>query len=222
VGPREEAVSGRLKINLVDRADFERYRDTGLGQSGMFVPSTDPSIGDRVVVEVIFQNGPRILLLGVVKWRRATGDQRTRAGVGVEFSPSESAKVSYLNGYVRGGLLDVREKRRLPIRLKVAYAAPRGRRLNFTRDLNEESAFVRTAEQLPLGTAVPLMVYPPGGDFRPLEVNGEVARQSDGSDRGVGVVFRFADDAAREVWHKFIARLEGEYFAGKLDDDALL
>ncbi len=50
---------------------------------------------------------------------------------------------------------------------------------------------VRTAppEQLPIGSALPLLVYPPGGDFRPLEVSGEVARQSDGSDRGVGVVF---------------------------------
>lgn len=215
-------MSGRLKINLVDRSDFERYRDAGLGQGGLFVPSTEPAIGERVVVEVIFQNGPRILLLGVVKWRRSAGDARTRAGVGVEFSASESAKVSYLQGYVRGGLLDVREKRRLPIRLKVAYAAPRGRRLNFTRDLNEESAFVRTAEQLPIGTAVPLMVYPPGGDFRPIEVSGEVARQSDGSDRGVGLLFRFPDDAAREAWNRFIARLESEYFAGKLDDEALL
>jgi hypothetical protein len=127
-----------------------------------------------------------------------------------------------LHGYVRGGLLDVRERRRLPIRLKVAYSAPRGRRLNFTRDLNEEGAFVRTAEQLTLGGIVPLLVYPPGGDFRPLEVNGEVTRQSDGHDRGVGLIFRFSDEGARDHWHRFISRLESDYLAGKLDDDALL
>ena len=130
--------------------------------------------------------------------------------------------MNYLLGYVRGGLLDVRERRRLPLRLKVAYTAPRGRRLNFTRDLNEEGAFVRTAEQLPVGSTVPLLVYPPGGDFKPIEVAGEVTRQSEGADRGVGLQFRFADEAARDLWQRFIARLETDYLEGKLDDDALL
>ena len=215
-------MSGRLKLHLVERNDFQRYQDPSLGAGGLFVPNVDPAVGERVVVEVIFQGGPRLLLHGTVKWRRATGDARARPGVGVEFAASESSKINYLHGYVRGGLLDVRERRRLPIRLKVAYSAPRGRRLNFTRDLNEEGAFVRTAEQLAMGSVVPLLVYPPGGDFRPLEIAGEVARQADGNDRGVGVVFRFPDESAREHWQKFIARLEADYLEGKLGDEALL
>jgi len=215
-------VGGRLKIHLVERSDFARYQDASLGAGGLFVPSTEPAVGSRVLVEVLFQGGPRVLLHGTVKWRRATGDARARAGVGVEFAATETSKINYLHGYVRGGLLDVRERRRLPIRLKVAYSAPRGRRLNFTRDLNEEGAFVRTAEQLTIGTTVPLLIYPPGGDFRPLEVSGDVARQADGSDRGVGVLFRFPDEPTRDHWHKFIARLEADYLEGKLDDDALL
>ncbi len=215
-------MGGRLKIHIVERNDFQRYQDASLGPSGLFVPTVEAQVGDRVVVEVIFQGGPRVLLLGTVKWRRATGDARARAGVGVEFQPSENAKINYVHGYVRGGLLDVREKRRLPLRLKVAYSAPRGRRLNFTRDLNEEGAFVRTAEHLQIGVTVPLLIYPPGGDFRPLEISGEVARQSDGGDRGVGVVFRFPDEHARELWQRFIVRLEADYLEGKLDDDALL
>jgi hypothetical protein len=116
----------------------------------------------------------------------------------------------------------MRERRRLPLRLKVAYSTPRGRRLNFTRDLNEEGIFVRTAEQLPLGSTVPLLVYPPGGDYKPLEVSGEVIRQSEGNDRGVCVMFRFGDESARDSWHKFVARLETEYLEGRLTDDALL
>ncbi len=215
-------MGGRLKLNLVERSDFQRYQDPSLGAGGLFVPSVEHGVGDRVLVEVIFQGGPRLLLHGTVKWRRTTGDARARAGVGVEFAASESSKINYLHGYVRGGLLDVRERRRLPIRLKVAYTAPRGRRLNFTRDLNEEGAFVRTAEQLPVASIVPLLIYPPGGDFRPLEVSGEVARQSDGNDRGVGVIFRFPDEALRERWHRFIALLENDYLEGKLGDEALL
>ncbi len=215
-------MGGRLKLHLVERADFSRYQDASLGAIGLFVPSIEPNVGERVVVEVIFQSGPRLLLHGTVKWRRTTGDARARAGVGVEFAMSEAAKLNYLHGYVRGGLLDVRERRRLPIRLKVAYTAPRGRRLNFTRDLNEEGAFVRTAEQLPTGSIVPLLIYPPGGDFRPLEVSGEVARHADGNDRGVGVLFKFPDEALREHWQRFIARLEADYLEGRLGDDALL
>jgi Tfp pilus assembly protein PilZ len=215
-------VGGRLKIHLIERNDFARFQDASLGPVGLFVPTIEPSVGSRVIVEVLFQNGPRVLLHGSVKWRRATGDSRARAGVGVEFTASETAKINYLHGYVRGGLLDVRERRRLPIRLKVAYSASRGRRLNFTRDLNEEGAFVRTAEQLALGASVPLLIYPPGGDYRPLEVAGEVTRQSDGADRGVGLLFRFSDENARVQWHRFIERLESEYLEGKLDDEALL
>ena len=215
-------MAGRLKIHLAERSDLARYQDASLGTGGLLVPTIEPNVGERVIVEVVFSDGPRVLFHGTVRWKRATGDSRTRAGIGVEFSASEAAKVNYLHGYVRGGLLDMRERRRLPIRLKVAYSAPRGRRLNFTRDLNEESAFVRTAEQLQLGATVPLQVYPPGGDFRPLEVVGEVARQTDGSDRGVGVIFRFADEPAREHWQRFIKKLESDYLAGRLDDEALL
>jgi len=215
-------VGGRLKLHLVERSDFQRYQDPSLGAAGLFVPSVEHGVGDRVLVEVIFQNGPRLLLHGTVKWRRASGDARARPGVGVEFTASEHAKLNYLHGYVRGGLLDVRERRRLPLRLKVAYTAPRGRRLNFTRDINEEGAFVRTAEQLSIGAAVPLLIYPPGGDFRPLEIASEVARLSDGQDRGVGVIFRFADEVTRDLWSRFIARLESDYLQGKLDDEALL
>ena len=215
-------MSGRFKINLVERSDLRRYQESSVGPNGLFVPSVDQNVGERVLIEIIFQGGPRMLLHGVVKWRRTTGDARARPGVGVEFGSSESAKLSYLHGYVRGGLLDMRDKRRLPLRLKVAYSTARGRRLNFTRDLNEEGIFVRTAEQLPLGSAVPLLVYPPGGDFKPLEVGGEVVRQSEGNDRGVCVMFRFADEGARDVWHKFIARLETDYLENRLNDDALL
>lgn len=216
-------MSNRLKVHLVERADFQRYTDAALGAAGIFVPGAhEHAVGARVLVEIIFQAGPRVLIHGTVKWRRNTGDARARAGIGIEALASEQAKLKYLHGYVRGGLLDVRERRRLPLRLKVAYSTPRGRRLNFTRDINEEGAFVRTAEHLPVSHLVPLLVYPPGGDFRPIEVAGEVARSSDGNDRGVGVTFLFADESARDLWQKFIGRLEADYLAGKLDDDVLL
>ncbi|MGZ3439062.1 MAG: PilZ domain-containing protein [Polyangia bacterium] len=211
----------RLKLHLVDRADFHKYYEVA---SGMFVPGSDPpQVGERVTVEVMFQGGPRVLLHGVVLWRRTTGDARARPGAGIGIDGAEQAKVRYLIGYVRGGLIDVRERRRLPVRLRVAYSGQKGRRVNFTRDLNEEGAFVRTAEMLDLGAQTMLIISPPGGDYRPLEVQATVTRQhSQGSDRGVGVRFEFRDDTEKNRWGAFVKKLETDYLEGRLGDDVLL
>jgi Tfp pilus assembly protein PilZ len=214
----------RLKLHLVDRADFVRYHEPSLGPGGLFVPGTDlPGIGERTLVEVVFQGGPRIPLRGLVRWRRTAGDSRARPGVGVEPDSTEAAKLNYLHGYVRGGLLDVRERRRLPVRLRVAYAGAHGRRLNFTRDLNEEGAFIRTSEVLELGATLQLLVSPPGGEYRPIEVVATVARQHGAlSDRGAGLLFTFATPEAQSLWQAFVARLETDYLDGRLPDDALI
>src|SRR5947208_17154816 len=111
----------RLKLHLLERADFHKYHDAP--GASIFVPGSDPpNVGERVTVEVIFQGGPRVLLHGFVLWRRTSGDARARPGVGVGIDGAEGSKLRYLLGYVRGGLIDVREKRRLPVRLRVAYA----------------------------------------------------------------------------------------------------
>ena len=134
-------------------------------------------MGERVTVEVVFQGGPRVLLHGEVLWRRTTGDARARPGAGVGIDAAEQAKIRYLLGYVRGGLIDVRERRRLPVRLRVAYTGQKGRRVNFTRDLNEEGAFVRCAEMLDLGASTMLLISPPGGDYRPSRCGRRSTRQ---------------------------------------------
>jgi Tfp pilus assembly protein PilZ len=216
----------RLKLHLLERTDFIKFHDPSLGPGGLFVPGTDtPGVGDPVTIEVVFQGGPRVLLQGIIRWRRTAGDARARAGIGVEFEASETAKLNYLHGYVRGGLLDVREKRRLPVRLRVAYhASPsKGRRVNFTRDLNEEGAFVRTSEVLAIGTPLALQVYPPGGEYRPIGVGAQVARHQAGeTDRGAGVIFTFRTEEEGARWRAFVAKLEGDYLDGKLPDDVLL
>ncbi len=139
--------TARLKLHLRERDDFKRFYDANTPNAALFVPVNDPpGAGDRVTVDLVFQGGPHVILNGRVVWRRATGDARTRAGVGVEVDENERSKLSYVLGYVRGGMLDVRVKRRLLVRLRVAYSTPRGKRVNFTRDLNEEGAFIQTSE----------------------------------------------------------------------------
>jgi Tfp pilus assembly protein PilZ len=213
----------RLKLHLLERADFAKYHEGT--SSELFVPGAEPpNVGARVTVEVVFQAGPRVLLHGFVLWRRTAGDARARPGSGIGIDTSEQAKFRYLLGYVRGGLLDVRERRRLPVRLRVAYSsAGKGRRVNFTRDINEEGAFVRTAEMLDIGASTLLLISPPGGEYKPLEVQGTVTRQQPaGGDRGVGVRFDFRDDHERARWAAFVGKLESDYLDGRLSDDALL
>jgi hypothetical protein len=109
------------------------------------------------------------------------------------------------------------------VRLRVAYTGQKGRRVNFTRDLNEEGAFVRTAEMLDLGASTTLVISPPGGDYRPVEVAATVTRQhSEGNDRGVGVRFDFKDETERNRWAAFVQKLESDYLEGRLSDDVLL
>jgi uncharacterized protein (TIGR02266 family) len=213
----------RLKLHLVERTDFFKFLDGDAADgTGLFVPgTTGVAVGERVTLEVVFQGGPRVLLSGVVAWRRTTGDARTRPGSGITVDATEQAKLAYLFGYVRGGLLDAREKRRLPVRLRVAYSGARGRRINFTRDLNEEGAFVRTAEMLELGAHTTLLISPPGA-FKPLQVKVTITRQSPDGDRGVGVQFEFYDEAERARMVAFVDKLESDYLEGRLPDDALL
>jgi Tfp pilus assembly protein PilZ len=211
----------RLKLHLFERTDFYKYYE-GKGTT-LFVPiSEPPQVGDRVTIEVVFQAGPRLPLRGVALWRRATGDARARPGVGVGVDGAEQAKLRYILGYVRGGFIDVRERRRLPVRLRVAYTGARGRRVNFTRDLNEEGAFVRTAELLDLGSTTLLVISPPGRDYKPLEIRATVTRQHQGgNDRGVGVRFAFRDEHERTRWSAFVTKLEADYLDGRLGDDVL-
>lgn len=213
----------RLKLHLIERTDFTKFQDPSAGGQGLFVPGTDmPEVGEAVTVEVVFQGGPRVLLRGVVCWRRATGDARTRPGAGVSIDRSEQSKINYILGYVRGGMIDIRERRRLPVRLRVAYTSPKGRRINFTRDLNEEGAFVLASEPLELGAQTLLLISPPGGEYKPIEIHGQVARRTSDGDRGMGVRFEFQDDDERARLKAFIAKLEGDYLDGKLPDDVLL
>jgi len=213
----------RLKLHVVERTDFLKFLDPTADGTGLFVPGTIAAQpGDKVSVEVVFQGGPRVLLSGVVAWRRISGDARTRAGSGVQIEPGEQTKLDYVFGYVRGGLLDAREKRRLPVRLRVAYSGARGRRINFTRDINEEGAFVRAHELLEVGAHTVLLISPPG-PYKPIQIKATVMRQQDApGDRGFGVRFDFDTSTERAKILAFVDKLESDYLEGQLPDDALL
>jgi len=155
-------------------------------------------------------------------WRRPQlNDPRTRAGVGVQIHPSEKTKISYVNAWVRGGVIDKRDVRRLPVRLRVTYTARSGRRINFTRDLSEEGIFVCSQELLDLNTPIKLLLVPPG-DYKPFELTGKVARHVDlAEERGMGIRLDFANEEARLRFASFVQKLEQQYLTGQLPDDVV-
>jgi hypothetical protein len=211
----------RLKLRLVAREDWAKYFDEGSGT--IFCPSaTPPPVGQSVELEVLFQGGPRMILRGDVLWRRPAGDARTRPGIGFGVHPIDQLKMTYLLGYVRGESSEQRGRRRLPIRMRVTYSARAGRRINFTRDIHEDGVFVRSVELLDMNAETKLLLAPPGGDWKPIEVRGKVARLvEEGPDRGMGIQLVFRGEVERRAFAEFVERLEEQYLAGTLPDEAL-
>ena len=212
----------RLKLRLVAKSDWAKYYDAAANHT-IFCPTpTPPGVGTPVQLEVLFQGGPRLLLHGVTLWRRPAGDARARAGAGVGVQQIDREKLDFIERYVREDLTEQRGKRRLPIRLRVTYSVPGGRRINFTRDLHEDGIFVRAADPLNPGDETKLLLLPPGGQFKPIEVRGNVVRAvKDDPDRGMGIQLLFRDDGEKHHFADFVRRLEQEYMAGTLPDEAL-
>jgi uncharacterized protein (TIGR02266 family) len=213
----------RLRLRIPNAEDWQRFFDPNIAGGGVFCPIADPpEVGTEVRIEITFVSGPRFFVKGVVMWRRPQhNDPRARAGVGVKVDASERSKISYVNAWVRGGVVDKRDQRRLPLRLRVTYTARHGRRINFTRDLSEEGIFVRSQELLEIGTAVKLLLVPPG-EFRPFDLAGIVSRHEDsGSERGMGIRLQFATPQLQESYGDFVRKLEQQYLAGQLPDEVV-
>ncbi|MBX3162106.1 MAG: PilZ domain-containing protein [Deltaproteobacteria bacterium] len=139
------------------------------------------------------------------------------AGVVVALGGTERDKINYLNGYVRGGLLNLREKRRLPIRLSVTYGAIEGPATTFTKDINEEGIFLFTDRPLPETSQVHMLVAVPG-KAQPLSLMGKVSHTIIAQDEeppGMGIVFDL-DEAQREQLSGIIKELEDQLRAGRL------
>ena len=213
----------RLRLRIPNTDDWQRFFDPNIAGGGVFCPTADPpEVGTEVRIEITFVSGPRFFVKGVVMWRRPQhNDPRARAGVGVKVDPTERNKISYVNAWVRGGVIDKREQRRLPLRLRVTYTARQGRRINFTRDISEDGIFVRSQELLAVGTSIKLLLVPPG-EFRPFELVGTVSRHEDNTvERGMGIRLQFPSTTVQELFARFVQTLEHQYLSGQLPDEVV-
>lgn len=178
----------------------------------MFVPTDDPAEQGVVLRIDLDVGGWLVTLRGTV-----VGHRDDPPGVVVALGGSERDKINYLNGFVRGGLLNLREKRRLPIRLSVTYGAVEGPANTFTKDINEEGVFLFTDKPLPETSQVHMLVAIPGTP-QPLSLVGKVSHTittADDEPPGMGIVFEL-DAAQRAQLTATIRELEAMLLEGKL------
>ncbi|HTJ40635.1 MAG TPA: PilZ domain-containing protein [Kofleriaceae bacterium] len=209
----------RIDLRLPDESEWLKVfdpRDSTL----IAAVSKPPPVGSQVRVDlVIGKEGARVILHGQVITHRDDGP----GGCTVAISPADREKINYVNGFVRGGLLNLRERRRLPVRLEVTYGGLEGPCKTFTRDINEEGVFILTDAPLPEESEVHLFVAVPGA-AQPLSLTGIVQHTVVPDDEdipGMGILFKL-DEAQRAAVVKAVDELERAFMSGSLPEALLL
>ncbi len=213
----------RLDIVLADKGDWIKVFDPR--DSTIFVTrDSPPAIGEMVRIDLIVgQHGPKVILRGKVIARRIKGDNTLPRGCSVALGPDEREKINYLNGFVRGGLLNLRERRRLPLRLRVTYGGIAGPVDTHTRDINEEGVFIVTEQPLPEDSEVHLLVSFPGV-AEAVSLTGIVSHTvlvEDEDVPGMGIRFNISG-AENEALRRLVDDLERKFVTNSLPEDCLM
>ena len=200
----------RLELRLANQSEWIKIFDPR--DWTVFVPTEDAHDNGKPLRIDLDVGGWLVTLRGTV-----VGRKQEPTGLVVALGASERDKINYLNGFVRGGLLNLREKRRLPIRLQVTYGAIEGPANTFTKDINEEGVFLFTDKPLPETSQVHMLVTVPGKP-QPLSLVGKVSHTiiaQDDEPTGMGIVFDL-DDATREQLVETVRELEHLLHTGQL------
>ena len=205
----------RLELKLGSHSEWIKIFDPR--DWTIFVPTDEPIDNGATLRIDLDVGGWLVTLRGTV-----VGTREDPNGVTVALGAAEREKINYLNGFVRGGLLNLREKRRLPIRLSVTYGAVEGPANTFTKDINEEGLFLFTDKPLPETSQIHMLVSVPGKP-NPLSLVGKVSHTilaADEEPPGMGIVFDL-DDAAREQLTQVIKEIEEALERGGLPPPAI-
>ena len=214
----------RINVNLEDKGEWVKIFDPR--DATIFVASdSPPAIGSLVRIDLIVGlGGPKIIFRGKVVSRRLQGDDTLPKGCSIALGHDEKEKTNYLNGYVRGGLLNLRETRRLPVRLKVAYGGLKGTVDSHTRDINDEGVFVVSDEPLPEESEIHIYVSMPNR-AEPYSLSGTVVHTvviEDEDVPGMGIRFNFDGETTEKEFVAAVDGLERRFLSGRLSDDYLV
>lgn len=213
----------RVQLNLTDKSEWVKVFDPR-DQTVFVAGQTGVKVGDIVRIDLaIADGGPRVILRGRVIARRDIRDGSAPPGVNIALGAEEREKINYLNGFVRGGLLNLREHRRLPVRIPVTYGGIKGPVPTFTRDINELGVFVVSEQPLPEGSEVHLIFRFPG-IREGMSLSGIVSHTvvvEDEDVPGMGILFNHTDDERRRL-AAIVDDLEKGFLEGSLPEELLL
>jgi hypothetical protein len=205
----------RLELRLSNQSEWIKIFDPR--DWTVFVPMDTPLQNGATLRIDLDVGGWLVTLRGTV-----VGTREEPSGMIVALGATEREKINYLNGFVRGGLLNLREKRRLPVKLQVTYGAIEGPANTVTKDINEEGVFLFTDKPLPETSQVHMLVAIPGKP-QPLSLIGTVSHTilaNDAESPGMGIVFDI-DDASREQLQSALKELEDALDQNALPDPVI-
>jgi Tfp pilus assembly protein PilZ len=212
----------RLTLHLADPSDWVKVFDPRGG--GVFVPvESPPDAGNEVRVDLtITEGGPRVILKGSVMWKREVSDGPDPVGCHIGLAVGERVKINFINGYVRGGLLNRRERRRLPLRLPVTFGGLKGPVSTVCRDINEEGIFLLADAPLPEGTTLHMVIGFPGR-AEPMTLRGVVSHTvvvEDEDVPGMGIRFTLSESESATM-RTIIDTLEAAFYKGHLPEEVI-
>jgi Tfp pilus assembly protein PilZ len=165
-----------------------------------------------------------MLLRGLVVWRRpGKHSTKTKAGIGIEFLPTEAQTREYLLSVARGDAAEQvsRRHQRLPVELPVTWQVPGALQDNSGTllDIGRGGAFVRTTEPLPPDIDVVLKVSPPGAEIA-MPLSARVAWRGavgGANGNGFGVEWKARDAGGNRRIKELVRRIEamGESLYGR-------
>lgn len=194
--------------------EFSAVYQPSSGNGGVFCPTRSKlQVGDRVQVKVrLGRRQPTMMLFGMVSWRRPGKHLlKIRAGIGVDFLPSEKQKCDYLLDLSKtgSGMQSRRRHERIPVDLPITWR-PLGSNEGLRgqlRDVGRGGAFVLSPATVPEDAQVVLEIAPPGAAV-PMAFIGRVAWKGKTGDENVfGIEWRARDAGGGRRIKELVRRL---------------
>jgi Tfp pilus assembly protein PilZ len=207
-----------LKVHFASGEPFLDHYLGDLPNGGLFFPTRRAlAIGESVVVSIrLGKRRSPMLLRGSVVWRRPGKHRtKTKAGIGIEFLPSEAQTRDYLIAVARGDSAEMvaRRHQRLPVELPVTWqiSGELQDNVGVLRDIGRGGAFVRTDSTGTFvlhETDVVLKVAPPGAEIAmPLSARVCWIGQP-GGEAGFGVEWKARDAGGNRRIKELVRRIE--------------
>jgi Tfp pilus assembly protein PilZ len=215
--PRDEATDANdssVEFVIKNVREFLTVYQPSGGNGGVFCPTRSKlQPGDPVSIKVrLGRRQPPMILFGRIAWRRPGRHLlKIRAGVGVEFLPSERVKCDYLLEQASSGTT-VRSRRRherMLVDLPIVWR-PLGSTEDLRgklRDIGRGGAFVLSPASVPDESQVVIELAPPGAEV-PMAFIGRVAwTGKTGEENVFGIEWRARDAGGGRRIKELVRRL---------------